>query len=168
MELLIDIDAVQTLFELNKSLMAIDHGSLAAFLETPADNYLKLRIRQRFQNEGDGASGNWLPLTPVTQSFRVRGGYFPEQPINRRTGKLFNWLMSMSPDISIMAYGGVQGIWPDALPGDRVTAKKYTTAQKGDSRTPARPVLAIDTTDMAAITVEMGAYLTVAMGQAWS
>lgn len=163
----IEIDASDAIKDMIRLGMAIDTGSLGAFMSTIADEHIKLRIENRFSSEGDDASGKWKELGWVTNEFRSNQGFQREHPINERTGELKEWILEDDPDISIMAYGGIQGTWPGEQPTGWLF-KKFKTAQQGDERTQARPILAMDVTDLLAIQSALGAWIAGVTGMTFT
>lgn len=129
--------------------------SMAAFLMTHVDPYLRKRAGDRFQGEGDDATGQWAPLTAATQSIRAQQGYGADHPINRRTGELENYIRN-SPSGVTAHPAGATLTFPGAQPSGEL-ADKLTTAQQGRvaPNTVPRPVLAISTTDLAAVLTAM-------------
>ncbi len=117
--------------------------------------FMRTRVAKRFANEGDEASGAWLPLADATEDIRNRQGFPGDHPINRRTGELENFMrrgvvdFAMQPNASSMFFPGT--------PPRRSIREKLKTAQRGRSRaqnflglgaTPARPVAAVSMADM--------------------
>lgn len=137
---------------------------LSVFLKTTVDPYLRQRVQDRFRQEGDDASGPWVPLADSTHFWREEQGFPPEHPINIRTGQMFNWATSagstrmIGPSSSLLTF-------PGRKPSGAKMERKVMTAQrgiKGQRRgamagssggtggkiIPARPILAVDESDM--------------------
>jgi len=119
------------------------------FLATTVNPYIRMRARNRFASEGDDAvGGRWTPLKAATENFRTQAGYGGAHPINRRTGELEAYITSSPLDIRIEPAIGATLVMPGNPPSNSELRKKVATAQKGDSRTAARPVMAVDATDL--------------------
>lgn len=136
---------------------AISAPALSAWMkEYVVEEYFHDQIKNRFASEGDRASGHWAPLTEATENIRSALGFSPAHPINERTGKLRE-LVTTASDITITADSVTAQIPGDV--SDPVTKHKLEVAQKGSTSnplpsataTPARPVLAMDTEDVAAV-----------------
>lgn len=144
------MDRDETLDEIMVNLTGlVSTPGLVAFLNFYMGPQLQKRARERFANEGDDAVGKWLPLASVTtESFRPQQGYAPG-PINHRSGELEAWVTNSGWD-TIPTGGGATMLFPGRNPTGEL-AKKVTTAQSGstDPYTPARPVLAVSTRDLA-------------------
>lgn len=131
-------------------------------------NYLQAEIKERFQSEGDRASGKWAPLEDATENIRQALGFSPAHPINIRTGQLHKFVTTSS-DTVVMGDSVVTQVPGDS--GDSVLEKKLETAQKGSRsnpfpgarNTPARPVLALDTDDAAAVLTSLQLHIVHAM-----
>lgn len=146
-----EVDEEDVLVSLYALLTATSGPSLGMYLETVVEEWLESRARQRFESEGDAASGQWEQLLfPETHEFRRSQGFPPAHPINRRTGALMNWVTTAGGTTTVFSAGsGAILSWPD-MPSNAETMEKLRTAQtgKGDPYTPRRPVLAIDAIDM--------------------
>lgn len=128
---------------------AVSPSSFCHFLAANVDPYLRKRADERFISEGDSASGKWAPLKKATQEMRTRYGFPPAHPINERTGQLRDHITSRDGQVSMIGPAAVL-----TLPGsgmEWITEQKIMTAQKGKSKpsTVARPVLALDSEDLA-------------------
>lgn len=142
---------------------ALSPEALAGFLELQVGPYLQRRSKQRFQSEGDDASGKWAPLLPATAAVRAAGpwGVGADHPINKRTGELEEYITGSS-SLS----------WPHSLgatlqfPGKRAETnslqEKMNTAQKGRAKpaTVPRPVLAVNERDLAFVMTELSFHVT--------
>jgi hypothetical protein len=169
----VDIDINVNFQHLQKMLMAVDTAvspvGMAAFMGNVVDPYLRRRARARFASEGDDASGVWDPLQPATVMIRESEGYPGEHPINRRSGQLEEYItetpgaVSMDPAFTSLTMPG--------KPATGTLASKYQTAQQGSTSnprarnpTPARPVLALDTTDFLFVMAELTFWVQTAIG----
>lgn len=166
----IEIDAHEALRAMERVIAAISVSSLGAFMENEADLVIKERIKSRFSDQGDDASGKWAELREATHTFRRDQGFPAERPINIRTGQLRAWLLeNMQPSVTVMSYGGVMGIWPGSEASNPWTARKFETAQKGiDGHTVSRPVLRINEADHRLIQFELSLYLGQQTGLTWT
>ena len=133
---------------------------LSLFLTTVVDPWIRQRIEQRFDEEGDSMSGDWDPLAISTQQIRASYGYPPDHPINVRTGKMRSFLVGTKSDVKPSGIGATLQHPPPVA--DAVTAKKIATAQGGSSQppTPARPVIGVDENDLVFVTSSLAAWLT--------
>lgn len=154
----ITIDATQVVHLLDVVEAAISPYGLYEFAEAFVAPYFSDEIVNRFAWHGDSASGDWAPLSAATRRLRHTLGFSDDFAINERTGEFLHFV-AYSNEISMIAGGAwVQIPGP---PPDGVLAKKLKTAQHGDVQgagdmlpgavTPARPVLAVDAEDMAAL-----------------
>lgn len=116
-----------------------------AFLKQVMHPYLVTKIGQRFQAQGDSASGKWVELAQATGMIRQAQGYSPWRPINIRSGGLLTSLVtSHYVRGDTLSIPGLMS-WP--------LLQKLMTAQLGNSgdtnRRPAppRPVLAVGGTE---------------------
>jgi hypothetical protein len=145
-----EVDTHEVMHDLTKVEYALSGAGMSAFLGSNIGPWLQHRAQDRFLDEGDSASGKWAPLTPATQEVRENMGYPRSHPINKRTGELedyvtgSSWLVLPTPTGAMLTY-----------PGGGQTKKgrirdKVRTAQKGSpsGKTPPRPVLAVDETDL--------------------
>lgn len=133
--------------------------AIAGFLGATVDPYLRSRIRDRFQDEGDDVVGKWLPLASATVEIRSSQGYGGAHPINRRTGRLEEYIAGSPNQITIHSLGATL-----TLPGNRPSGelkKKVETAQKGreNPRTPPRPVLGMNEKDLAFTLTALAIYI---------
>lgn len=126
-----------------------------------AHAHLMSRARDRFAGEGDYASGRWARLAESTVAHRIAQGYPGSNPINVRSGELKNFILGDQPKVLISPVAS-EMVTPGTTPaGDLLT--KFEVAQKGSGKTPARPVLATDGRDVAAILSTMAVYLKEAL-----
>ena len=148
-------DTIQTLKNWTARLDGI---RMAAFLGAEVGPYLQRRAAARFKTEGDSASGKWAPLLPATQNIRATSPGWqvgPAHPINKRTGELEAWV-TQGQWAAMSHPEGASLRYPSNAPNGEL-AEKVQTAQKGKSkpRTVARPVLAVDETDVMFITTRL-------------
>ena len=130
--------------------------NIAGFLMVKVAPYLNERAKNRFKNEGDDAVGRWAPLTKFTEDLRAYQGYGPAHPINKRTGRLENYITQTPSSIVVTPIGSEL-----TLPGQPATgtlANKVKVAQRGGTQpggiyrpTPARPVLGMNERDLLAV-----------------
>lgn len=142
---IVDDSEVQAL--LGRLEFALSSPSLSDFLRAKAVPHFQERANSRFESEGDNASGAWAELAWSTQQIREDQGYGGQHPINRRTNELHEFMTSDGGDIRPMAAGAFLS-WPSIPEGE--LGAKYKTAQQGlkNPKTPARPVAAVDVTDL--------------------
>jgi len=149
---------------LTRAMIALSGGSLAAWMDGPAQNHVHEDIALRFAYEGDSKSGNWEPLAEGTNAIRQALGFPPVTPINIRTGELERAVteqdqITTGPDWAVLDIPG------DDL--DPLTRRKLETAQAGRAdnpisgfgATPARPVLAVDESDMMVLLDTLAAHI---------
>jgi hypothetical protein len=153
--------------DLNRTLHGLETAhtpqALAKFMTRTVGPYLQERARLRFRNEGDDVSGKWAPLSQTTNAFRESSGFPPDHPINQRTHRLEQYITGTRAGVAPTT-DGAQLTFP-AVPPDGVMAKKVATAQYGKAkpRTPARPVLGINETDIAFVRLSLEEYIGQAM-----
>lgn len=153
--------------DLESTLVRLDSAlspeALAGFLQLKVGPYLRRRAKQRFESEGDDASGKWAPLQPSTAAVRAAGPWAvgAEHPINKRTGELEEYIT-----------GSTSESWPHGLgaslryPGRTSRGKglsqKVETAQAGRSKpaTVPRPVLAVSERDLSFVMTELSFHIT--------
>lgn len=123
---------------------------LSQFLATRIGPYLQQRAARRFRNEGDDASGAWLPLAETTWHWRISSGFVPDHPINERTGRLKEYILHAGMGVAPTGEASALLTFPKNGPSSPGLFQKLRTAQqgRGNPKTPARPVLAINSTDM--------------------
>lgn len=134
---------------LNRLDTALSPAGIAAFLGATVTPWLRTRARDRFMEEGDDVTGKWIPLATATQEIRSTQGYGSAHPINRRTGRLEEYIAGSPDAISIHALGATL-TFPGKKPAGELR-DKVTTAQMGREkpRTPPRPVLGVNEQDLA-------------------
>jgi len=141
--------------------LAVQPDHLAGWLSGTVVGILQARAHTRFDTEGDDAVGGpWEPLSPVTVKIRESIGFPGAHPINHRTGQLRNFVTGDQGVLTSSA-GSVLLSWPRE-PGGRML-KKLTTAQSGNDRAPARPVLGVDFADAELIAQSLRAHLFAVM-----
>lgn len=132
---------------------AISPVGLGLWMTAFVDPYLRARSAERFSQEGDDVSGKWLPLSAGTQAIRAQQGYPPSHPINRRSGRLEDYIVGTRSSV-ISHTAGSKLVYPGTAPQGE-TADKVRVAQQGFSAggmyTPPRPVLGMNERDLAAI-----------------
>lgn len=149
-----DADVQRVLTRLAFTTSAV---GLSLFMRGSTHRYLTERAQTRFDQEGDSASGKWAPLREATQNWRSYYGFGEDHPINKRTGALEEYITRGKPEVfeeptgaTLMFPGPTNNTW---------LTKKMERAQAGDSTTVARPVLAFDTNDVAAILVSLSVFV---------
>lgn len=156
MEFIVERSTVEAV--LGKIVMATGAMELSAFQRTIVHPFLSMRAEDRFASEGDKASGGaWEQLSEASQHWRKWGGFDPQHPINKRTGKLEDFVTKGMPEVAEGATSAILS-FPGAT-ADFIMERKMTVAQAGDSRTPARPVLGIDSTDVEFILIALSKFV---------
>lgn len=135
----------------------ISPSGLEAFLMSQADPWIRLRTHQRFENEGDDATGKWAPLKSATINIRQGLGYGGAHPINVRTGTMEEFLTTHRSVVWEESDGATLQ-YPGTVPGGEL-GEKIKRAQAGDARTKARPVIGMSPTDTAAIMTRLERYI---------
>jgi hypothetical protein len=132
---------------------------LAGFLDTVVDPFIRSRIEQRFDTEGDDVTGSWHPLTIATQQIRASYGFPPAHPINVRTRDLRDWLVNTPADIKVTGFTAEANHPPPT--SNTVLNTKLAAAQSGKTHpaTPARPVLGLNENDLMFVTSSLVAYI---------
>lgn len=149
----VEDDDVEAAFQ--RAQEAMSPIMLMGFLTFEADEFMKKEIEARFRDEGDSATGPWLPLSETTNKIRRELGYPDVTPINERSGALRDALEA-DRDYRIIA-DGVQMDLPGTNLPDKVK-NRLRVAQQGappgsnpkfpNSATPPRPVLGIQSGDI--------------------
>jgi len=134
------------------------------FMRTMVGEYLQARVDQRFEGEGDDVVGLWFQLRNSTRAIRSRQGFGAAHPINRRTGKLHDWVRTYKVNNSTLTMPGT--------PGDAQLKSKLKVAQVGGYPTtqgdrlgpsmpaPPRPVIGLGWNDAAAIVTGLERWVT--------
>ncbi|ANA85791.1 hypothetical protein PBI_WOES_17 [Gordonia phage Woes] len=132
----------------------VEGASLAGFMQGFAAPLLQDRASDRFDQDGDSASGKWKPLQESTIQRREKAGYVPIK-INERTGAMRAWVESAQGRITAVKYAAVLE-WP-GTPSNRTIGRKLKVAQMGlpEPYTPKRPVVAVEGEDLLTILVAM-------------
>jgi len=128
---------------------------------------LQERAEARFDMQGDGASGKWLPLAVATTEIRQAGidsGHFAgitaTHPINVRTGSMEEYITNGPGDITVEGAGSVALHFPNrVIPNRKALNTKVRRAQMGDGRTPRRPVLAVNEKDLSFFSIGLAKYI---------
>lgn len=138
-------EVMQVIDRINQKLSG---AGLSEYMVSVVAPFFKQRAANRFAAEGDSASGQWAALKWPTQVTRVLMGYFPDHPINVRSGNLRDWMVANDGEITKISAASAQLTWPGDVGGE--LEAKFTTAQagKGDPPTVARPVAAADDADL--------------------
>lgn len=126
------------------------------FLGMDVTQYLRLRAKARFDNEGDDAVGRWAPLLQSTRNIRESGiargewpGIAPAHPINRRTGDMEQFITEGRGDVVTVNMGSALYYPQRRTPSKKGVKQKVMRAQKGDTAsTVARPALGVSMTDV--------------------
>lgn len=153
----IDIDLIGNTSQVERMLVFLESrmttASLMRFLEVRIKPYLKERVDKRFKNEGDDVSGKWAPLAVPTRNIREWGNpqlwdVGPDHPINQRTHEMYNYLVNGTWQTMPIGATGVVLTSPKDQQNKREMRDKLRRAQRGDTRTPARPVLGLNEADL--------------------
>lgn len=152
-----DANAEAALLRLQETLSP---PSLMLFMNSVVEPHIKDRIRDRFNSEGDDASGKWAPLAEATLAVREAYGFDPG-PINVRTGEFREYITGAEGEFKEEeAELGVSWSYPADVGIEEDLYQKLRTAQVGatqssgqfaGSKTPPRPVLAVSEADQAYI-----------------
>lgn len=172
----IQVEEDQVLEMLFRLEVATSQVGIASWATTEIDPWLQMRAADRFDREGDAASGAWVPLSSFTSEWRDEGGFPAEHPINVRTGALRDYITHEAEgDWFTRGLNAGQYVWPGAaLPYTNHITAKLKTAQLGvprgenpkfpNSSTPRRPVVAVDATDMRALLESYANYVETFVG----
>lgn len=134
---------------------SIQPSQLWEFMEDTAWPFMEKKLVDRFAYEGDSASGTWPSLSPATVNIKEKlDAEMPDAP-NVRTGELMEYITTSH--LSSPTSDGAVMVFPD-VPSDPIMRRKIEVAQFGDPGpnwlnpamrpTPARPVIAVDESDM--------------------
>lgn len=142
---------------LKRLMLSLSVIGLSAYMEG-VDDFVKGRIRQRFAQEGDDVSGQWMPLKEATVAMRESAGYPGEHPINVRTGEMYNLLTSGPARVTATSAGATY-THPASMTA--LNRDKIMTAQAGSDSPPTlpRPVLGLNERDLAALLYMFGMHL---------
>jgi phage gpG-like protein len=162
---------------------AVSGSSLRRFHVVATAPFMRERIRERFESEGDPTVGAWRELTESRQDIREHAGFSRDHPINNASGELERLLTTGEPDITFGA--GWAAFWlPRNTRSPRLIGR-LTTAQLGrpagahmpygwgpglgtkpsPSPTPPRPVLGMDMTDMAHLMAALEIFIAAEVGR---
>ena len=159
MKLTFDIDDVELQQAIDSIRLRLSSERLPTFLATDVAEYLRLRVNRRFAGEGDDVSGLWIELRDSTARIRESKGFPGRHPINRRTGKLLNYVKTYSvnkgatPTLTMPGPGGTKEL-RDKLKVAQVGgfSRSLTSRNVGPNRpTPPRPVVGLNNVDAAHI-----------------
>lgn len=155
---IVDVDNQRPTLRLKALQDRVEGAGLAAFMQGFAAPILQDRAYERFETEGDPATGYWRPLAASTIARREKAGYVPIK-INDRTGAMREWVEN-SPGMIKGTKAAVIFEWPGTSP-NRTTAKKLKVAQQGlmSPYTPPRPVVGVDEEDLFLIMSAMEAWV---------
>jgi len=147
-----EIDFADTLADLTRVEELLSPVGMAYFMTTEVGPYLRERAKYRFEAEGDDVSGQWAPLSPVTQSIRESNPDWPvgpSHPINKRTGELEYYVTQSTPETFPTTLGATTR-YPGRAPSGGELKSKMETAQRGRAqpKTVPRPVLGVNETDL--------------------
>ena len=159
LELHIGVDAKEVDVALKGMMWSTSNVGLTSFLNGLPATSLRKRVEERFYQEGDSATGSWQPLKESTQQIRTAQGYSPAHPINIRTGQLRHFLVENPGRVNPTGIGA-ELRYPGTEP-EGTTFFAFATAQKGSQKwgTPPRPVVAVDTVDLAATLALLGGFV---------
>lgn len=148
---------------MSKMHASLEPAAVATWLGTTVDPYLRKRARNRFAQEGDDVSGKWEALAGATQHIRASQGFGAAHPINRRTGRLENYITGAPNKLTVHALGATLTLPGKAPLGELHT--KVKTAQRGklSPRTPPRPVLGVNEQDLTVVLFDLSLYLALGM-----
>lgn len=138
---------------LNKLDAELQGPRVADFLRKEAQPWVRTRAYERFRTQGDAAVGGpWQQLLQSTISWRrfyiKRDGLRIQEhkPINVRTGKLRAYV-ARSFDVAVTGPYKAELTQPSKRNTQAYNFTKLRKAQRGDFRTVARPVIALDERD---------------------
>ena len=134
-------------------------GRMGRFLESDVTLYLQQTVKNRFVDEGDSASGKWVPLKGRTQMIRGFQGYGTRGPINIRTGKLRSWAATSASKVYESSVG-ITMRYPRTSPGKNTPlGQKIRGAQGMIPGQAARPVIAADSGNLETILKMLQGYV---------
>lgn len=149
-QFIIEAESAEAFIE--KMELALGPERITEFLEGPTNEWITNRAHERFDHEGDSASGEWGGLSQATVDIREALGY-GDGPINERTGQLRRWAVSSGTITE--EEGSIGGIWPGDDPVGQLIPKVEHARKGGISDWgnpfPARPVVAFDAEDVTGI-----------------
>lgn len=146
--------------KLHRMEHALSGEEVAEWLSQEVFPYFREKALGRFVTNGDDATGRWPALRESSQRRRGYYGYAPPGPINQRTGGLHEYIEDATPQVLIQAEGAVMQ-YPGNMPDDQATIEKFTTAQRGATKThtPPRPVVAVAPEDWAFVRSRLEAHV---------
>lgn len=146
--------------KLHRMQHALTGEEVAEWLSHEVFPFFREKALNRFETGGDEATGKWPSLRESTQHRRQYYGYGASGPMNQRTGGLHEYIEGATPQVLIQAEGAVMQ-YPGTLPGDQATSEKFTTAQRGNTktRTPPRPVVAVSPEDWAYVRTRLESHI---------
>lgn len=162
------VDAFEVREAINAIESAVNPVGLAVFMRGMVAPYFQDQIVDRFAEHGGGQiGGSWAPLEESTERIRHALGYYDDEAVNERTGELLDHLLTNQ--IQFLGLGVDMQIPQDT--SDTELNKKVSTAQAGHVQgpnemipgavTPPRPVLGIDSTDLAAVLVMLQTHVMI-------
>lgn len=157
------IEAGEVEEALDRLQSAFSNVSMVKFMRGAVQPHLHERATQRFESEGDSASGKWKPLTDYTNKDRQKQGFSAAHPINVRTGQLRDFITNQDGDISQTGIAGTMRLDMPGGTSDDELLSKLETAQLGRdpnpnpkfNPVPARPVMALDRLDLDFVMTEL-------------
>lgn len=143
--------------ELSRLMSRLRSSSLRTFMQDKVRPFINQRTIERFESEGDDASGKWEQLQLTTGRIRMFQGFPPLHPINVRTGQLRAFVTTSSRVSNVGRYGA-SATFPGKLPSGELRHKleiaqmggrgRNTHSRQGPNRAaPPRPVLALGFVD---------------------
>lgn len=154
---MIDIELIGNEAQVERMLVFLESrltvSSLFRFLEVRIKPYLIGRVLNRFRSEGDDVSGSWAPLKEPTRRIREWGNpqlwdVAPDHPINQRTHEMYEYLTQGTWQVATAGGIGAVLTSPKDKQNNREMRDKLRRAQQGGPRTPARPVLGLNESDL--------------------
>ena len=133
---------------------ALNPVAIAAFLGGPVTEFVQSRARSRFKTEGDDAVGGWAPLAPATQAIRAQGGYGSAHPINKRTGRLEDYIVGTPGAVTMHNLGATltyPGTPPQGELKDKVQRAQMGRTSRDSRQGIPRPVLGLNERDLTAV-----------------
>lgn len=152
----IDIDANHFDSYLDERIAKLSDMEMTLLTNGAMVQFLSERVSKRFESSGDAASGPWAPVSQATLDMRISN--MGTEPLID-TGTLRSWAENPPGTAGVAAAGIVALDYPTIPPGDSITNYKYLMAQFGINNTfgrpgmatPARPIFAVDGTDLSGI-----------------
>lgn len=139
---------------------------MTTFLQGDVAPWLSRRAQERFDSEGDDASGRWAPLSAATRDIRAAGAargewaIQPAHPINVRTGDMEAYITQGGGEVTPEGSGNMALHYPRrTISATRGMRDKVRRAQVGDGRTRPRPVLAVSEVDLAEVVSKLAYFI---------